>query len=152
MAFLGFVVDFLGPEPPAGVRAGTAELIVANRYTGVAINGFDPVAYFVDTVPRLVRADLEWRYEGVTWRFANEGNRAAFAANPEIYMPRFGGHDPVAAARGVTTPGNAQLWQIAEQRLYLFHSDQSRAVFLLNPEQAIETAERLPEAVQSLVR
>jgi hypothetical protein len=66
MAFLGFVVDFLGPEPPAGVRAGTAELIVANRYTGVAINGFDPVAYFVDTVPRLVRADLEWRYEGVT--------------------------------------------------------------------------------------
>ena len=32
---------------------------------------------------------------GAIWRFRNEGNRAAFAADPEVYMPRFGGYDPV---------------------------------------------------------
>ena len=34
------------------------------------------------------------------------GNRAAFAANPDIYMPRFGGYDPLGVARGVAVAGN----------------------------------------------
>ena len=36
------------------------------------------------------------------WRFRNEGNRAAFAEHPEVYLPRFGGYDPVTIARGVS--------------------------------------------------
>ncbi len=72
------------------------------------------------------RAELELRYGGAIWRFRNEGNRAAFAADPDIYMPRFGGYDPVAVARGAATPGHPELWLIAEQRLYLFYSAEAR--------------------------
>ena len=110
--------------------------MVVNRYTGLAIDGFDPVAYFVDAAPKHGRAGLELRSGGATWRFQNEGNRAAFAGDPDVYMPRFGGHDPMAVARGAATPGHPELWLIAEQRLYLFYSAEARAAFARNPEKA----------------
>ena len=67
------------------------------------------------------------------WRFRNEGNRAAFVADPEVYMPRFGGYDPVAVARGASAPGHPELWLIAEERLYLFYSAAARDAFAGDP-------------------
>jgi hypothetical protein len=134
-------------------RAATTEWVVTNRYTGLAIDGFDPVAYFVEAAPKEGRAELEFRSDGAVWRFLNEGNRAAFAAAPDVYTPRFGGHDPMALARGAATPGHPALWLILEQRLYLFYSAEARAAFARDPEAAIEGAERNWPAVQrSLVR
>src|SRR6185436_9015477 len=91
---------------------------VHNHHTGLAIDGFDPVAYFVDGKPRAGRPDLELRSGGASWRFANEGNMAAFAADPDVYAPQFGGHDPVAVVRGAATPGHPELWLIADSHLY----------------------------------
>jgi hypothetical protein len=143
---------FLGGLSFAPVRSATTERIVADRHTGLALYGFDPVAYFADAAPVAGRTDIEFRYGGVTWRFRNEGNRAAFAANPEIYLPRFGGHDPAGIARGVATPGYPQLWARFEDRLYLFHSDESRTAFVEDPDRAIAAAEaRWPEVEKSLV-
>jgi hypothetical protein len=133
---------------PASIRAATTELVVTNRYTGLAIDGFDPVAYFVDEKPLPGRAELELRAAGATWRFRNDGNRAAFAAAPGVYMPRYGGHDPVAIARGVARPGNPGLWLIADKRLYFFYSAHAQAAFAANPGAAIEAAERNWPAVQ----
>jgi hypothetical protein len=116
--------------------------VVSNRHTGLAIDGFDPVAYFVAGAPKLGRAELELRAKGAIWRFANEGNRSAFDAAPEVYMPRFGGHDPLAVARGAATAGNPALWLVARQRLYLFYSAAARAAFVADPDRAIEAAER----------
>jgi hypothetical protein len=135
------------------IRAATTERVVVNLHTGLAIDGFDPVAYFVEAAPKLGRADLEFRFAGATWRFKNAGNRAAFAADPEVYMPRFGGHDPIAVARGAATPGHPGLWLIAEKRLYLFYSEDARTAFSANPGYAIETAERhWPEVLRELAR
>src|SRR5258705_12915994 len=103
------------------VGAATTEWVVTNRYTGLAIDGFDPVAYFVDAAPKEGRAGLEFRSAGATGRFLNEGNRSAFAAAPEGYTPRFGGHDPRGLARATATPGHPALWLLAEPRLYLFY-------------------------------
>jgi hypothetical protein len=134
------------------IRAATTELVVTNRHTGLAIDGFDPVAYFVDAGPRAGHAELELQSGGATWRFRNEGNRAAFAADPAVYMPRFGGYDPIAVARGAATAGNPTVWLIANQRLYLFYSDEARASFAADPDNAIEAAERnWPEVRRSLV-
>lgn len=133
--------------------AETADPAVFNRYTGLAIDGYDPVAYFVDGKPRLGRSDLEVRYGGAGWRFVNEGNMAAFAADPEVYAPRFGGHDPVAIERGAATPGHPMLWVIAEHRLYLFYSEEARDAFANDPDSAIEAAERhWPEVRRNISR
>ena len=137
----------------SAARAQVPEPVVFNRYTGLAIDGFDPVAYFVDGKPRAGRRDLELRSGGANWRFANEGNMAAFAADPEVYAPRFGGHDPVAVVRGAATPGHPELWLIADGQLYLFYSEEARAAFARNPDSAIEAAERhWPAVVRTVPR
>jgi hypothetical protein len=122
-------------------RAATTERVVTDRHTGLAIYGVDPVAYFTDRKPVVGRAELEFRFAGAIWRFGNEGNRAAFVADPRIYMPRFGGYDPVGIARGVSTPGRPQLWAIVKDRLYLFYTADARATFLADPVAAIAAAE-----------
>jgi len=66
--------------------AGQTEPVVVNAHTGLAISGFDPVAFFADKAPRFGRPDLELALGGNIWRFSNVGNRAAFAEHPEVYL------------------------------------------------------------------
>ncbi len=98
--------------PAAAGTAGPAPPVEVNAFTGLAISGFDPVAYFTDKAPKAGRPDLELMLEGAVWRFRNEGNRAAFAEHPEVYVPRFGGYDPVAIARGTSVPGHPLFWTV----------------------------------------
>ena len=131
----------VGPAGSAFAQA-TTERVVVNRFTGLAISGFDPVAYFADG--RAVRG--EERFEAVAeravWRFRNEGNRAAFINHPEIYAPQFGGHDPVDVARGKVVHGLPLVFLIHGQRLYLFASETSRTAFAANPEGFANSAQR----------
>lgn len=131
--------------------AATTERIVVDRHRGLAIAGFDPVAYFTDATATLGRPDVEYAYAGATWRFRNEGNRGAFAADPEVYMPRFGGYDPAAAARGAAVEGHPLLWLILEQRLYLFETAKTRDIFIDDPDRIIAAAERKwPQVLHTL--
>jgi hypothetical protein len=123
-------------------QAATTERIVTDPNRGLALSGFDPVAYFTDSKPLMGREELEYAFAGTTWRFRNEGNRAAFMRNPEVYLPAFGGHDPVAVARGVATPGHPQIWLVAGERLYLFYNPEARKIFAAAPEIALAAAER----------
>ena len=120
----------------------TTERVVVNRFTGLAISGFDPVAYFTDT--SAVRGDerFEAVQNGAVWRFRNEGNRAAFVSHPEVYAPQFGGYDPIDVGRGKAVQGLPQLWTIHGQRLYLFASETSRTAFAVNPEGFANSAHR----------
>ncbi len=102
LAWAGLAVQALCGLPARA--ATTTERVVINRYTGLAIEGFDPVAYFVDARPLVGLPEFEAAEAGVVWRFRNEGNRASFVAHPDIYGPRFGGYDPIDLARGVTLP------------------------------------------------
>jgi hypothetical protein len=119
--------------------------VVVDWRTGLALYGMEPVGYFAEREAVPGRADLELAFSGAVWRFRNAGNRAAFAANPEIYLPRFGGHDPLAVARGVATPGNPLVWLVHGSRIYLFHTPQAKAAFAANPDAAIaESAAKWP--------
>ena len=118
-----------------GIRrqAATTERVIVNRYTGLAIEGYDPVAYFTDARPVLGLPEFEAAQAGAVWRFRNEGNRASFVAHPEIYGPQFGGYDPVDLARGVTFAGNPRFWLVSGQRLYLFGREENRDAFAADP-------------------
>src|SRR5882757_4878148 len=92
IAFFALLAGFLainGLDWSAG--ATTTERVVANRYSGLAIEGFDPVAYFTDSAAMQGLPDFEAAEAGTVWRFRNEGNRASFVAHPEVYGPQFGG-------------------------------------------------------------
>jgi YHS domain-containing protein len=121
-------------------RAATTERVVTNRYSGLAIEGYDPVAYFIDARPRAGLPEFEAASSGVVWRFLNEGNKASFVAHPEVYGPQFGGYDPVDVARGVTVAGNPLFWLVSGQRLYLFSREEHRDGFAANPEPFLKEA------------
>ncbi|RDV05624.1 hypothetical protein DXH78_00690 [Undibacter mobilis] len=116
------------------------ERVVVDPASGLAISGFDPVAYFSRGQAVRGRPELERRVGGVIWRFENEGNRAVFAEQPEIYGPQFGGYDPVAIGRDTSVAGHPQIWTIKGERLYLFYDEAARAEFLADPERIIERA------------
>ena len=132
-------------------QAATTERIVVDPNRGLALSGFDPVAYFTDAKPLMGRGDLEMSFAGATWRFRNEGNRAAFAENPEVYLPMFGGYDPVAVTRGTATPGHPQIWLIAGERLYLFYNPEAREAFSAARETiAAEAARKWPDVLLTI--
>ncbi|VIO78574.1 YHS domain-containing (seleno)protein [Bradyrhizobium ivorense] len=154
MAFFGLLAGILAagwPDPAA--RAATTERVVTNRYSGLAIEGFDPVAYFTDAAASQGRPEFEAAEAGVVWRFRNAGNRASFVAHPEIYGPQFGGYDPTDLVRGVTCAGNPRFWVISENRLYLFNRENSRDAFAADPARFLkEAAARWSELEENLAQ
>jgi hypothetical protein len=134
-------------------RAATTERVVTNRYSGLAIQGYDPVAYFIDARPRVGLPEFEAASSGVVWRFLNEGNQASFVAHPEVYGPQFGGYDPVDVARGITVAGSPLFWLVSGQRLYLFSREEHRDAFAANLEPFLKEATvRWPKLEEKLAR
>ena len=150
VSFLALPGLFRAAILPAAL-ASTTERVVVNRFSGLAIEGFDPVAYFTDGVAEVGREQFEASDAGAVWRFRNEGNRASFIAHPEVYGPQFGGYDPIDLARGVTVAGNPRFWLVSGQRLYLFNREESRAAFVADPAKVLRSAtQRWPGIQQSL--
>lgn len=137
LAWVSLAAQLLSALP---AQAATTERVVVNRYSGLAIEGFDPVAYFVDARPMVGLPDFEASEAGAVWRFRNEGNRASFVAHPDIYGPQFGGYDPFDLARGITYAGNPRFWLISGQRLYLFGREESRDAFAADPDRFLREA------------
>lgn len=123
--------------PAAAVDNGH---FVVDPATGFAADGHDPVAYFVDHDMREGSPDFEARWKEVAWRFVNEGNRAAFLRDPLVYAPGFGGHCPVALARGFPAEGDPRIWSVYGNRLYFFHSLDNQREFIADPEAVVADA------------
>lgn len=150
-ALLAAVFALIVPNPAAW--AATTERIVVNRYSGLAIEGFDPVAYFTNGQAIRGVPDFEASEAGAVWRFHNASNRDAFAANPEIYGPQFGGYDPIDVARGIAYAGNPRFFVVTGQRLYLFAREESRDSFAANPARYLkDAAERWPALEKTLAK
>lgn len=104
---------------------GTAADGIVFTEDGLAIRGYDPVAYFTQGKPILGDPAFEVEHEGVRWRFANAEHARAFEAEPARYMPRFGGYCAWAvAAKGEAYPVDPMAWKIVDGALYLnFNAD-----------------------------
>ncbi len=148
-AFAG-VLLIQSADAPRSIAA-TTERIVVDWHSGLAIDGYDPVAFFTDGKPMQGSADFEYRYLGAIWRFCNVGNRAAFVANPKVYMPQFGGYDPIGIIGGVAVAGNPNVWIIAGEQLFLFYDRDRRERFAAAPDRMLAQAERRwPDVLQTL--
>lgn len=148
LAFIALLAGLAGPA-----WASTTERVAVDRSTGLALGGFDPVAYFTDAHPARGRPGLEVFEAGAFWRFRNEGNRTVFQAHPEIYGPQFGGYDPTGVARGVAVAGDPRFWLILGQRLFLFGEAESRDAFAADPSRVIRAAkQRWPNLRETLAQ
>jgi hypothetical protein len=151
-ALLGLALTVLTTAGPGSMsRVAAAERVVVDRHTGLALYGIDPVGFYTNKRPTEGREEFDLRHSGVVWRFENEGNRAAFIKDPVIYMPRYGGYDPIGIARGVATPGYPALWSVVENRLYFFYSAEAQKAFLADPRGSVAAADaRWPTVMKDL--
>ena len=94
----------------------------ASRWTGTAIEGTDPVAYFTQSKPVEGSRKFSYEWKGATWRFVSAKNRDLFKANPGKYAPQFGGWCAFAVSRGYTASIDPEAWSIVGGKLYLNYS------------------------------
>lgn len=87
--------------------------------TGLAMQGYDPVAYF--TVGEATKGDyrITALHDDALYRFSSEENKAAFEANPEAYLPAYGGYCAFGTAMGFKFDGDPNHWKIVDNKLYL---------------------------------
>ena len=97
--------------------------VVNDTWDGVAIKGYDPVAYF--TMGRAVKGSEEFTHEWLEtkWLFANAEHRNLFAADSLSYVPQYGGYCSEVTFVDNKADINPTAWRIVNGRLYLFYSE-----------------------------
>lgn len=109
---------------------------------GLAIGGTDPVAYFTHARPMPGNPALTHDHAGATWRFMNEMTRDAFAADPEMYAPQYGGFCAWAiAAQGTLVSTDPDSWAIENDRLFLTHDTATKSKWDANRAGFIQQAD-----------
>ena len=108
---------------------------------GVAIRGYDPVAYFDQGKPVEGSPEHSLEWQGVTWHFASAGHRSAFEQNPEKYAPAYGGFCAYAVAKGQLASVDPTAWKIVDGTLYLNYSHSIQDKWEQDIPGHIETAE-----------
>lgn len=108
---------------------------------GIAIRGYDPVAYFRQGGPQLGKAEFSVSHGGATWRFASADNKAAFEAEPARYLPAYGGFCAYGTSRGYLVKIEPEAWSIVDGRLYLNYDLSVRKTWLGKPKTYIARAD-----------
>ena len=120
---LGLALGLIIAVAPAHASHPTGVLNI--DYDGLAIKGYDPVAYF--TAGRAVKGSEEFAYEwlGTKWLFASAENRQRFVADPMSYAPQYGGY---CSAVHLMEPGKADInptaWRIVDEQLFIFYAEE----------------------------
>jgi len=116
-AWIGLAAPaFAGPE----VNTTTGAVLVAgDPAPGLAVHGFDVVAYFTEGKPVQGDAKFALVHRDATYRFASQANLDAFNANPAKYAPVYGGYCAYGVSVGAKFDGDPRYWKIVGGRLYL---------------------------------
>jgi YHS domain-containing protein len=92
---------------------------VNTSFTGLAIDGYDPVAYFTQNKPVKGTREFTFEFEGATYRFASAAHRDQFAKEPAKYVPQYGAFCAWAVSRGYTADTDPLAWRVVNGKLYL---------------------------------
>jgi YHS domain-containing protein len=95
------------------------ELVNTSGESGVALNGYDPVAFFTDKKPVNGNFKISATHRGATYFFASEDHKATFEGNPDKYAPQCGGYCAFGVSVGALFPVDINTWQVRNDKLYL---------------------------------
>lgn len=109
----------------AGLLASTVIAVAADKTlhnldkNGIAIQGYDPVAFFTVGAPVKGNPDITSSYHSATYQFHSAKNKETFDAHPEKYEPQFGGYCAYGVSRNALAPIDINAWQIVDGRLLM---------------------------------
>jgi YHS domain-containing protein len=89
------------------------------KRTGVAIRGYDPVAYFTDRKPVAGKDAFVTEWMGAQWKFASQDHLDKFKAEPAKYAPQYGGYCAYGVANGKAVKIEPEQWTVVDGKLYL---------------------------------
>lgn len=127
--------------PPVHQAHAREPSIYTGIVKGVAVGGYDAVAYHTQgkPVPGTIAHTLE--HGGATWRFASAENRDLFKADPAKYAPQYGGYCAYAVSQGYTAKGDPEAWSIRDGKLYLNYNKSVRKDWEKNATQFIKAGD-----------
>ena len=111
--FLALILCLLNTSGFAGEKINTSQ------FSGLAIHGYDPVAYFEQGEAVPGNREITYHWEGATFAFASASNRDLFSRAPNHYIPQYGGYCAYAAANNAISDADPTAWQIVDGKLYL---------------------------------
>lgn len=88
----------------------------------LAIKGYDPVSYFMESGPKEGSGEFSFKYKEATYHFVNQTNLDTFKADPEKYVPAYGGWCAYAMGKGYTADINPETYKILDGKLLLFYN------------------------------
>jgi YHS domain-containing protein len=129
----------------SGVAAGNSPMspvAAVNAMNGIGLKGYDPVAYFMTgkSTPGVDGYTYHWK--GVTYRFASAENQDRFTAQPEQYLPQYGGYCAYAMSLNRIADIDPDRWAIVEGKLYLNNNLWAHGLWSLNKSGNIAAADR----------
>jgi YHS domain-containing protein len=126
----------------AATPADRTAVSPVNAANGVALMGYDTVAYFTTgrAVPGSDAHTQQWK--GATYRFASAEHRARFAAEPERYVPQYGGYCAYAMAIDRIADIDPERWAIVDGKLYLNNNRVVHALWSVNRASNVGAADR----------
>ena len=122
---------------------GASPAAADNIYTkdGLGVSGYDPVAYFTDGKAVPGSAQLTAQYHGITYRFASAAHRDAFTADPQKYLPQYGGYCAFAMAKGALAKTDPEAFTVIDGKLYLNFNEGVRQRWLPRSSEFINAAD-----------
>jgi YHS domain-containing protein len=143
IARLGLLAVLLLPSllfaaPPINTLSGG----LFDRQTGIAIKGYDPVAYFSDNKPVKGKEDFETEWNGAKWLFNSKANLDLFKANPEKYAPQYGGYCAYGVAVDNLVSIEPDKFTIINGKLYLNYDADVQSTWRKSPEKYITEADK----------
>ena len=114
-----------------------------NESSGLAVKGYDPVAYFLDETARIGDQAKGLKVNDTIIYFSSDENKLMFKTFPERYLPQYGGYCATAVSSGLTADVDPEVWHVEAGKLYLFFDTAARDDFVARIDQGIiETADR----------
>jgi len=139
---LGVSGLLLGAALSVAGGAVAGNTVNTGYFGGIAIMGYDPVAYFTEGRPVKGTEEFSYRWLGTPWYFASEEHRDLFIKDPARYAPQYGGYCVgEVAANGVTVSVDPQAWRIVDGKLYLSYDEGFANEFGAHPEEYLSKAE-----------
>jgi hypothetical protein len=117
-----------------------AETPIFSAHDGLALDGYDVVAFFEGQGAVLGRQEFALMWKGVFWRFSSSGHQAQFEANPRAYAPVFGGYCAYAVSQGYLAHGDPSLWRIEDGELLLLNNPAVEAVWQQEKPELLQAA------------
>lgn len=109
---------------------------------GLAVRGYDTVAYFAEQSAVQGNPTYEYVWNGAKWLFSTPENLEKFKQNPEAYAPQFGGYCSYAVSDGYTADGDPQAWKIVDGKLFLNYNQKTREAWEKEQDQLIKQGEQ----------